>query len=170
MGGEGVDVVDGGVGVEEGDGATLLHGDDVGDVAAAFLVERDGLGVAGGGVAGGAGFDVDVDVGEVVVVDDVLLGEVGEVGLVAGGVGGHVDGDARWGVAVEVDYAGDGAGGGGVDWAARGWIGEGVCGGCVRKCLQPVKSEGGEDEKAGGAKSHDAPLDAEAGRMVGAPR
>jgi hypothetical protein len=159
--GHGVDVVDGGVGVEVGDGATLLHCDDVRDVAAAFLVECDGWGIGHGGVAGCAGFDVDVDVGEVVVVDDVLLSKVGQVGEVAGGIGGHVDGNAGGGVAVEVDYAGDGAGGGWVD----GWcgVGDGFGGGRGGGGgLAAGEGERREKKEGGGAKGHDDPLDAEA--------
>lgn len=160
-----MDVVDGGVGVEVGDGAALLYGDDVGGVAAAFLVEDDGRGVGVGGVAerscggAGAGLDVDVYVGEEVVVDDVLLGEVGQVGLVAGGVGGHVDGDAGGSCAVEVDYAGDGTGGGWVDeW---GWMsGDGCGGGCRGGVFAAGEGECGEEKEGGGAKNHDAPLDA----------
>jgi len=115
--------------------------------------------LAGAAAVGDAGLDVDVNVGELVVGDDVLLGEIGLSGEGAGGVGGHVDGDACGGLAFEVDDSGDGAGGGGVD-GGRGMGGDGLrvdgCGGV----LAAGEGEDGEEEEGGSARVHDAPLDA----------
>jgi diadenosine tetraphosphatase ApaH/serine/threonine PP2A family protein phosphatase len=106
---EAVDVVEGLVVVFEGYGGAFDDAEDVGDVAAAFLVD-DGVGF---GFRGRGVLDADYGVGEAVGgAGFPVFG--GEVGVGAGGVGDGGDGDIGVaGGAQEGYFALDGGDGGG---------------------------------------------------------